>query len=168
SRAGALSTSVAAVVAIVIVVVAAGALLVERRGYSTATLTTYGSQSSATTSSIWLSPPSSGTLSCANTSGSSSQIATSGTSSGPLSIAITQAMTDPLNAQPGDSVYIYGLNITDSGQGSYPVNESFFTMVASSNTVFHVVSVPAIQRSLASITLNPRQETGGQIAFQIP
>jgi len=168
TRARAVSTSVAAVIVIVIVVVAAGTLFVEGRGGSTATLTAYGSQSSETTSSIWLSTTSSQTLSCANTSESSFQIAISSTSFGPLSISITQATSDPLNAQPGDSVYIYGLNITDSGQSSYPVNESFFTMTTTSNTVFPVVSVPAIQRSLASTTLEPRQVTVGQIAFQIP
>ncbi len=48
------------------------------------------------------------------------------------------------------------------------MNESFFTMTTTSNTVFPVVSVPAIQRSLASTTLEPRQATVGQIAFQIP
>ncbi len=158
----------AAAIAVVVIVFGAGGLLVEGRGGSTATLTTYGSQASGTTSSIWLSPASSQTLSCANTSESSSQIAISSTSSGPLSIWIAQATADPLNAQPGDSVYIYGVNITDSGHSSYPVNESLFTMATTSNAVFHVVSVPAIQRSLASTTLSPRQGTVGQIAFQIP
>lgn len=149
-------------------VLAAGTLLVEGRDGSTTTLTTYGSEASETTSSVWLSPASSQALSCANVSESSSQIAISSTSSGPLSISIVQATTDPLNSQPGDSIYIYGLNITDGGQSSYPVNESFFTMTTSSNNVFHVVPVRAIQHSLASTTLNPRQETAGQIAFQIP
>jgi len=146
----------------------ATAALLEVRGDSTVSLTTYGSQSSETTSSIWLSTTWSGAPDCANTPEPSSQIAISSTSSGPLSIAVTQATTDPINAQPGYSVYIYGLNITDIGQSPLPVNESFFTMTASSNTVFHVVSVPAIQRSLPTTMLNPRQEIGGQIAFQIP
>jgi hypothetical protein len=79
-----------------------------------------------------------------------------------------QATTDPLDSQPGDSIYIYGLNITDTGQGPYPVNESFFTITGSSNSTFHATSVPAIQQSLASTVLDPGQETGGQIAFQIP
>jgi len=158
----------AAAIAVVVIVVAAGTLLAVGRGGSTASLTTYGSQSSETATSIWLSPTSSQALSCANTSEPSSQIAISSTTSGPLSISITQATTDPLNAQPGDSVYIYGVNITDSGQSSYPVNETFFTIMASSNSTFHVAPVPAIQQSLASTVLDPGQETGGQIAFQIP
>lgn len=149
-------------------VVAAGALLVQGRAGSTQTLATYGSQASETTSSIWLSPISSQLPDCANASESQSQIAISSTSSGPLSISIVQATTDPLNSQPGDSVYIYGLNITDTGQGSLPVNESFFAVIGSSNSTFRVTQVPAIQQGLASTTLKPGQETGGQIAFQIP
>jgi len=168
TRARAVRSSVAAVIVIVIVVVAAGTLFVEGRGGSTPALTTYGSPSFEATSSVWLSTTSSQTLSCGNTPESSFQVAISSTPFGPLSISVTQATSDPLNAQPGDSVYIYGLNITDSGQSSYPVNESFFTMTTTSNTAFPVVSVPAIQRSLASTTLNPRQGTAGQIAFQIP
>jgi hypothetical protein len=159
---------VAAVIAVVVIVVAAGTLLAEGRDASTATLTTYGSEASVAASSVWLSPASSPPLSCANASESPSQIAISSTSSGPLSISIVQATTDPLNSQPGDSIYIYGLDITDSGQSSYPVNESFFTLTTSSNSVFHVVSVPAIQHNVVSTTLNPKQDTAGQIAFQIP
>jgi hypothetical protein len=167
-QARAISTSVAAAIAVVVMVVAAGTLLIEGRDGSTATLTTYGSEASVTASSIWLSPTSSPPLSCGNVSESSSQIAISSTSSGPLSISVVQATTDPLNSQPGDSIYIYGLKITDGDQGPYPVNESFFTMTTSSNSVFHAVSVPAIQHSLVSTTLSPNQDTAGQIAFQIP
>jgi len=168
SRVRGICTSVAAAIVIVMVVVAAGALLIEGRRGTTANVTTYGAQSSVTTSSVWLSTTLAQTPRCANAPESSSQIAIASTSSGPLSIAITLATTDPLNAEPGDQVYIYGLNITDTGQSSYPVNESFFAMMASSNAILRTASVPAIQSSLETTTLSPGQEIGGQIAFQVP
>jgi len=156
------------VVTILVIVFAAGTLLFEGREGPAPALATYGAQASETSSSVWLSPSSSQMLGCPNVPGTSSEVAASSTSSGPLSISIVQATTDPLDSQPGQSVYIYGLNVTDAGPGSYPVNGSSLVIVTSSNATFHVVSVPAVQRSLTPTVLNPGQATEGQVAFQIP
>jgi len=58
--------------------------------------------------------------------------------------------------------------ISDGGQSPYSVDESFFTMITASNSVYDTAAAQAIQQSLPTITLDPGQNTSGQIAFQVP
>lgn len=90
------------------------------------------------------------------------------TSGGALAIGVSGTISDQPEAQKGDSVYIYELAVEDLGQSSYPVNESFFTMVTASGADYETISVSAIQRSLSSTTIVPGQLISGQIAFEFP
>lgn len=149
------------IVVIFVALIALGASVAPKGSTTTSQTTT----SSAAQQSSQTSPASS--TSAPSTTESSSSTASSG-SSGPLAIVISQAITDPPDAQASSSVYIYDVTLTNNGQTSYLIDEFYFSLISASNTVYNPTIALAIQQSLPSLSLAQGQKATGQIAFQIP
>jgi hypothetical protein len=154
---------------LILIMLAAGGAYVYGSNLATASFspsveTTSQSQSSLVTLS---SQSTIDSQSSGQTDSSTTSTSISTSSGGSLVIAVSKTISDQPEAQKGDSVYIYDVSIEDTGQDSYPVNQSLFTMVSVSGADYSTVSVSAIQMSLPSHSMiAPGQVTSGQIAFQ--
>jgi len=60
------------------------------------------------------------------------------------------------------------VTFTNDGQTSYPLDEFYFTLISTSNSIFNPTFVEAIQQNLPTLNIAQGQKASGQVAFQIP
>lgn len=158
---GTIPKVVVAVVVIVVILVGLYAIIPAATKTSTTTSqTTTSSQTSAVSSTSR-----SSTVSSTSQSSGSAVVTGSGS---PLAIAISQVISDPPEAKPSSSVYIYNVTLTNIGQTPYLINASYFSLIGASNAVYNPMMALAIQQVLRPSSLTQGKMTTGQVAFQIP
>jgi hypothetical protein len=100
------------------------------------------------------------------------QQAKQGMATGPLLIVVTQATVDqtPLDAQPGYSVLIYNVTITNpiDSNARYTSGLLYFSLTGSTNAPYVHVVVPSVKEWLPPILIGPGEHASGQIAFRGP
>lgn len=88
--------------------------------------------------------------------------------SSPYNIQVTQVALDQADAPSGNSYYIFTVDASYSGSGTWDVSPFYFQLVSNSSAVYSTTFALGVGNSMSAVTLSAGQHDVGQIAFELP
>ena len=92
-----------------------------------------------------------------------------GSSGGPLRVQVSRTTLDNVSfdAPSGFYTYIYDVTVTDEGTSAYDASPLYFQLVSDANTVRNFTISRGAVDYLPTVTLQPGQQTSGEISFRL-